>query len=66
MTTYQCSDGDRLDIIVFKAYGSLEAMNTVLEANPHLLDHTSLRAGETVYLPDWQPPIIKQETRTLW
>lgn len=66
MSEYQCSDGDRLDIIVFKAYGSLEPMNIVLEANPHLLDHANLKAGDTVFLPSWQPPVKKEEAKTLW
>jgi len=66
MNEYLCSDGDRLDTVVYQAYASLQPMDLVLIANPHLLEHTSLRAGEMVALPFWQPPIAKQEARTLW
>ncbi len=63
---YTASDGDRLDIIVFKAYEDLTPMPLVLEANPHLLEREELSAGDIVSLPDWSPPKAKEESQKLW
>jgi len=66
METYLCSDGDRLDGVVWMHYASLEPMGLVLEANPHLLERAELSVGDVVTLPFWAPPVAKAEARTLW
>jgi phage tail protein X len=68
MNRYIAADGERLDSIVFKAYGSVDpyVMEAVMEENEHLLASTVLNAGDPVYLPDVE---IKQEestTKALW
>lgn len=54
MREYRASKGERLDQIVFREYGTLEAIGVVLEANTHLLHKIELDAGDRVYLPDLQ------------
>ncbi len=68
MNQYRAVDGDRLDVIVFKAYGSIdnEIFAAVLDANEHLLDCTTLRAGDIVYLPEIEAKTQEQKTEALW
>ena len=68
MNQYRTIDGDRLDIIVFKAYGSIDAhiMDAVMDANPHLLDKTVLSAGYIVYLPEIETVQPESTTKALW
>ncbi|DAB30688.1 MAG TPA: phage tail protein [Sulfurimonas sp. UBA12504] len=68
MNQYRAVDGDRLDIIVFKAYGSVDVnvMAAVMDANEHLLKNAKLSAGDMVYLPEIE---IKQDeslAKALW
>jgi len=68
MNQYRAVDGDRLDIIVFKNYGSIDRkiMDVVLDANEHLLGASVLKAGDVVFLPEIT--ITPQEiiTKALW
>jgi phage tail protein X len=68
MNQYRPREGERLDTIIFKAYQSLDAdvMNTVMEANEHLLDRTVLRAGDIVYLPEIKTAQSVSSTKALW
>lgn len=65
MSEYIAVDGDRLDVVVFRAYESLEPFSMVLEANPHLQSDEVLKAGEIVYLPEWRRE-EKEEVQALW
>ena len=58
-------DGDRLDQIAFKHYGTLQNFEAVLKANIHLIDKVVLTAGNIVCLPEINSEIIK-EVKTLW
>lgn len=53
MTSYRAVDGDRIDLIVLKHYGSVEPLKEVLEVNTYLPKNSSmiLKAGEIVKLP---------------
>ncbi len=68
MNEYRAADGDRLDTIVFKYYGSIEAyiMESVMDANPHLLDKIVLSAGDIVYLPEIETGPTETTTKALW
>lgn len=68
MNQYRAAEGDRLDIIVFKAYGSIDAdvMAAVLDANEHLLDRTVLHGGDIVYLPEIETAQDVAQTKALW
>ena len=68
MNQYRAKDGDRLDIIMFKAYGSIDKTVTeaVLDANEHLLSSSLLKAGDIVYLPEIQTTQKKTTTKALW
>lgn len=68
MTQYRPQEGERLDTIVFKAYGSIDAevMVSVMDANEQLLDRTILRAGDIVYLPDIEKSAAVSESKALW
>ncbi|RAZ62895.1 tail protein X, partial [Campylobacter hyointestinalis] len=51
MTRYVAKDGDRLDSIVYKHYGSLEYFSQVLSVNFGLC--VILKAGDVVILPEF-------------
>lgn len=65
MNKYIALDGDRLDVIVYKTYETLENFQDVLKANPHLLQKYILEGGDIVYLPDFIKPKEK-EVKALW
>lgn len=58
-------DGDRLDLICWRHYGSLEGrvVERVLEENPGLSTRTVFTAGTIVFLPDIEPVVLE---RSLW
>lgn len=63
---YNTKDGDVLDDICFRQYGTSDAVITVLEANPNLADQGAiLTAGIAIILPDYTPEAI-EDTDTLW
>lgn len=57
--------GERLDQIIYSNYGTLEAFEQVLEANPHLLKKEILEIGDIVYLPNVVLEKVKKED-VLW
>ena len=65
MNKYIALDGDRLDVIVYKTYETLENFQDVLKANLHLLQKYILESGDIVYLPDFIKPKEK-EPKALW
>lgn len=62
MTKYIAKDSERLDIIVYNHYGSLEYFEQVLSVNFGL--GVTLKAGDTVILPEFKPKVTKQNK--LW
>lgn len=74
MTSYRAVDGDRIDLIVLKHYGSVEPLKEVLEANTHLSKSSSmiLKSGEIIKLPKINlssksdPVEKKEEDELLW
>jgi len=67
MITYRTKDGDILDDVVFRYYGTLKGtVEAVLEANPNLADlGPVLPVGVTITLPDMKGPVAEQPVR-LW
>jgi len=65
MNKYTAIDEDRLDIIVYKTYETLENFLIVLDVNPHLHQKYILKAGDIVYLPKFEKSNIK-ELKALW
>ena len=59
-------DGDRLDLICWKHYGSLDGriVEQVLNANPGMAMWTELRAGQIVSLPIIDTSKVLE--RSLW
>lgn len=68
MNTYVAKEGDRLDNIAFMAYGSIDdaIINAVLEANAHLLERSTLKSGDTVFLPEIQIDDKESDKKALW
>ena len=62
---YIANDGDRLDSVAFKCYGTLENFREVLDANIHLLGVDVLSSGDIVYLPLFTK-IENEEVPALW
>lgn len=59
MTQYRTKDGDTLDWVCWKYYGTMSgAVEAVLEANPRLADYGPvLPAGVLVSLPELPEPV---------
>lgn len=60
---YIAKDGERLDIIVYKHYGTLKNFTEILAFNSHL--NAILKAGDKVFLPEIKANVAKKE-KTLW
>lgn len=65
MNKYIALDGDRLDVVVYKTYETLENFSAVLKENSHLHQKYILEAGDIVYLPEIIKPKEK-EMKALW
>jgi phage tail protein X len=59
------TDGDRLDLICWKHYGSLDGrvVELVLDANPGMAMSCELKAGQEVRLPAVEP---RPKEQSLW
>jgi phage tail protein X len=62
MYRYVAHEGERLDAIVYKHYGTLEVFAQVLATNARL--SATLKDGDIVYLPNL-PKAVKKEAE-LW
>lgn len=61
------SEGDTLDAIAWREYGSAEsALGLLLEANPGVLDPALLPAGLEVTLPELPKPTQSVPVIRLW
>ncbi|MBE3607053.1 tail protein X [Campylobacter sp. RM13119] len=60
---YIAKDGERLDTIVYKHYGTLENFSEILAFNSHL--NAVLKAGDRVKMPEIKAKATKKE-KTLW
>lgn len=60
---YIANDGERLDTIVYKHYGTLENFAEILAFNSHL--NAVLKVGDKVFLPEIKTKTAKKEN-TLW
>lgn len=58
--------GDRLDVIIYQYYGTLDVMNEVMMNNPHLMSTPILSTGDKVYLPDIAKPEQSETGVNLW
>lgn len=65
MSNYRTVDGDRLDLICWRHYGSLDGriVEQVLEANKGLAADTVLPSGVDITLPDIMPETLEA---SLW
>lgn len=64
---YRTQDGDVLDAIVFKQYGTTAAIAAVLTANPGLAARgPRLQSGVWIVLPDLPPPAPDQLAARFW
>jgi phage tail protein X len=71
MTEYKCKDGDRIDDVVYKHYGSLEPLAKVLFANPHLLELPIILNSPTIIkLPKIDDvksdEVVENQRQQLW
>lgn len=65
MDRYVANDGDRIDSVVYRTYGTLEPLWMVLESNRELLGREVLQSGDVVVLPLYKTK-PKEETKALW
>jgi phage tail protein X len=66
VTSYLAKDGERLDQIIYKYYGSLVFFDKIIDQNTHLMDKLVLDSGDVVFLP--QINFNQKETKVaaLW
>ncbi len=66
MNKYVAKEGDKLEMICFKFYGSIETKiySEFLRENEHLLHKSYLSGGDVVNLPKIEIPAKKE--RYLW
>lgn len=58
---YECSTGDRIDLVVLKHYGSLERLNEVIAENKHLFKESmNLTAGTFIQLPIFPEETVQE------
>lgn len=60
------TQGDRLDVIIYQYYGTLDVMNEVMMNNPHLMSTPILSTGDKVYLPEIIEPEQSETGVSLW
>lgn len=60
------TQGDRLDQIIYTVYKTLDVMNEVMMANPHLMSKPILDDGDIVYLPTIVAVIQPKTGISLW
>lgn len=53
--TYTCVEGDRWDLIAYKAYGDASRYNEIIQANPVIISGT-LPAGLVINIPILEGP----------
>lgn len=58
--------GDRLDVIIYQHYGTLDVMNEVMMNNSHLMSRPILESGDKVYLPEITKPEQSETGVSLW
>lgn len=69
MQTYKTRDGDVLDEILWRHYGTANAatMRHVFDANPTLAEQPAvMQAGVTIVLPDIDHPTQETVSVSLW
>ena len=67
MDRYIARDGDMMDLISFKYYGTEANTGKMLEANPDLASAKAiLSAGDIVFLPEFETPPKKLDVIRLW
>ena len=68
MNAYVAKEGERLDNVAFMAYGSIDdaIINAVLGKNTHLLERSTLKAGDTVFLPKIRIDDKESDKKALW
>lgn len=65
--TYLTRDGETLDAIAYRVYGTEQAVHAILAANPGAADQpTRLPAGLTLTLPDAASTTSQPATIRLW
>lgn len=67
MKTIDAQEGERLDQITFREYGTLDVFDKVIEANPDLTSKLVLEHGDKVNIPivEYERYTAK-EVKTLW
>lgn len=65
MNSIKTVEGDRLDLICWKHYGSLDehVVEQTLLANPKIAQNAILQAGISIVLPDIKPVQLEE---SLW
>ena len=61
MTTYSTISGDTWDLICYKVYGTEWAMDTVMNANAHLIDTAIFNAGTVIQLPEIDSTVLNDD-----
>ncbi len=66
MVRYLAKEGERLDVIIYAYYDSLDVFEEVLNQNPHLVNSIEMKRGDIVYLLTFEQDIIIEDAISLW
>lgn len=61
MKTYSTIQGDEWDLICYKIYGTEWALDTLMHANPHLINISQFSAGTIINLPEIDTIVINKD-----
>lgn len=65
-TKYITVQGDRWDIIAYKAYGDATKFSGIIEANPFIPKTAVLQSGLTIYIPLIDRPQLNSSLLPPW
>jgi len=66
MVRYLAKEGERLDVIIYAYYDSLDVFEEVLNQNPHLTSSIEMKCGDIVYLTAFEQDTIIDDAISLW
>ncbi|WP_269497197.1 tail protein X [Castellaniella sp. S9] len=65
--TYRTTDGEMLDAIAYRVYGTSQAVHALIDANPHVTRHgPRLPSGLVLTLPAFAPDATTPISVRLW
>lgn len=65
-TTYTTQDGDRWDLVAYRAYGNALDMSGIIRANPHVPLDVNIQPGTKLFIPIKERPAADKSLLPPW